>query len=275
MHSALIIGADSTIGGALAKKLATSGVDIHGTTRGGGAFQALDLSTNHASWPDLPGCEVAYLCAAVTKLESCENDPRATRLVNVGHMQELATRLKAQGTFLVFLSSNQVFDGNTPYPKATDAPCPRNEYGRQKAEFESWLLGHCPQAAVLRLTKVISGPLPLLAKWEQALRRGETIEAFNDLVFAPLPLASVLAGLEWIGKTRETGIYQLSGAQDISYHGIACELAKRLDVSEKNVVAASAQASGIPAIFLPKHGTLDRQTLAHIAVKPALEAVFG
>jgi len=62
-------------------------------------------------------------------------------------------RLQVQGSFVIFLSSNQVFDGTTPYRHSDEAVCPLNEYGRQKAAFENWLLGRSKPAAILRLTK--------------------------------------------------------------------------------------------------------------------------
>lgn len=266
MKTALIIGAGGTIGGALANYLHAKGVDVIGTTH-----ESLDLATP-ASWPELPQADVAYLCAAITKLNDCENDPESTRLVNVTHMQLLAERLLAQGHFVVFLSSNQVFNGKKPHVAASDAPSPPNQYGKQKAEMEQWLMAR-EETAVLRLTKVISTPLPMIAAWKEALAKGEPVEAFDDLLFAPIPLNAVIEALTQIGEKRLAGISQLSGADDISYYEIAQKLADRLGVDRKKVVPAFALEKGIPASFLPKHGTL-ASTFADILIPPAEEILF-
>lgn len=252
MKTALIIGGDSIIGSALHSSLTMQGIACIATRR-----NDLDLAASPDSWPQLPRVDVAYLCAAMTRLEACENDPVASHLVNVAHMQSLTVRLQENGSFVVFLSSNHVFDGASPKPTTTDAPCPVNAYGRQKAEFEQWLLESKKPAAVLRLTKVISSPLPIIAQWKEALLQGKSIEAFDDLVVAPIPLSAVLQSLQEIGTHKREGIFHLSNMRDISYYEIAQMLAKKLGANPQLVRAISALSKGIPSHFLPKHGTLE------------------
>ena len=262
MKTPLIIGAHSTIGSALCKTLGAPG-----TTR----EQGFDLSLTN--WPPLPACDVAYLCAAQTKLDACENDPETSRLINVTHLKILTARLQEAGAFVVFLSSNQVFSGKIPFASPTDIPDPQNEYGKQKAEFESWLLAQPFPSAILRLTKVISAPLPIVQSWKTALEEDKIIEAFDDLRFAPIPLSSAIEALINIGNEKITGISQLSGTRDISYYDIACLLADQLGVSQNKVVATSAQSAGIPANFLPAHATLE-YTFPNIIIPPA-ESILG
>lgn len=254
MKSALIIGANSTIGSALKIALIQKNISCTATSRRGNGDIPLDLA---GSWKPLPKADVAYICAAITKLDVCENDPAHSRLTNVTGTQKLIEELQADGAHVIFLSSNQVFDGSIPYRKATDATSPNNEYGKQKAEVERWLLARPYPASVIRLTKVSSGELPILVKWKESLLRGERIEAFDDLVFAPVELEKVIAALITIGEKKRAGITQLSGAHDISYYALARELARKLGVSEDLVSPVSAQSKGILPQFLPKHGTLE------------------
>lgn len=276
MKQPLIIGAQSTIGAALYKKLDARG-DVAGTTRRKNAAPliALDLADDPASWPQLPECDVAFLCAAQTKLDACAKNPEYTRLINVTHMKTLADRLAKQGAYVIFLSTNQVFDGEKPFRKADEPVSPRNEYGRQKADFEKWLLDSKHNAAVLRLTKVIAHRLPILDQWQQKLSNGEVIEAFGDLSFAPLGINAVIKGMLSLAEKKQRGIYQLSGTADVSYFRIAQEWAQRLNASEVLIKESSALAAGIPMEFLPRHGTLDRATMADIDVLPPFETVLG
>ena len=82
----------------------------------------------------------AVLAAAVTKLDACERDPEATARVNVEANLALAAMLASQGVYVVFLSSNQVFDGTRPHRLGSEPTSPQTVYGRQKAEVESRLL---------------------------------------------------------------------------------------------------------------------------------------
>jgi dTDP-4-dehydrorhamnose reductase len=259
MKSALIIGGDSAIGAALATALRAGAVQVHTTSRRPNAEgrTRFDLAQSPANWHPLPEAQVAYFCAAITSLDACENEPEATARINVMHMRALAERLFEQGQHVVFLSSNQVFDGSAPYRKASEATSPMNEYGRQKAAFEAWLLAQTSAASVLRLTKVIAKPLPILESWSHALAQGKSIEAFADLVFAPLPLASALKGLAHLGAHKPRGIFQLSGTRDVSYRDIAAHLAARLGVEPSRILATRALDAGIRPQFLPRHGTLE------------------
>jgi dTDP-4-dehydrorhamnose reductase len=245
MKSALIIGANGTIGSALEKHLRKNKVAVQGTSRKGAPHLALNLE-NPDAWPELPVADVTYLCAAITKLDECEQNPEATRIINVERLQKIAKKLLTRGSFVVFLSSNQVFDGGMP---ARDA--------EQKAEFERWLLTSRKPAAILRLTKVISEPLPIIHTWKKALLAGQTIEAFDDLVMAPITLSNTITALEQIGQKKRAGIFQLSG-EDISYFQLAKRLAKSLNVSESLVSPISAQSKGILPQFLPQFGSLKK-----------------
>lgn len=77
------------------------------------------------------------LAAAAAYVERCEQEPAATRAVNVEPARILAEEVRALAGTLVVLSSEYVFDGGLgrAYHEA-DAVSPLNEYGRQKVELE-------------------------------------------------------------------------------------------------------------------------------------------
>lgn len=245
----LVVGGDSGIGRALLA------ADPHAlaTSRRGGPLH-LDLSDDPAQWQPPAGVEAAFLCAAVTAIAACERDPAGTRLLNVERTVALARRLEAAGAFVVFLSTNQVFDGSQPQ-RAGDSPvCPQSEYGRQKAAAER-LLGE--SVAVVRLTKVVAPDTPLFRDWAAALRAGERVRAFTDLVCAPLPLGFVARALLTIGAARAGGVWQLSGERDLSYAELARYLATQLGANAALVETASAADAGLPPSARPRHTTLD------------------
>src|SRR5437016_3263455 len=134
----LVVGADGMIGGALLRRLHAAGRPALGTSRrpdAGQGLMSLDLAAPPDKW-DGPLVAVAYVCAAVTRLEACRRDPHGAARVNVDGTVRLARLLAGQGAFVVFLSTNHVFDGTRPYRPPHEATCPLNEYGRQKAMAE-------------------------------------------------------------------------------------------------------------------------------------------
>jgi len=251
----LVVGADSTIGGELLRSLKADGRPALGTSRRPGRpGMYLDLADPPQRWQG-PPVAVAYLCAAVTRLDDCQRDPQGTARVNVAGTLHLAQLLASQGASLVFLSTNHVFDGARPFRRIDEEVSPLNEYGRQKAEAERCLrmLG---QTAILRLTKVLGGPNPLFAGWARSLVRGERIRPFHDLVVAPVPLHCVCSVLRQLGAEQRSGIWHLSGDRDLSYAEAAFLGASVLGANSK-LIEPTAMRSQPHAEQSPRYTTLD------------------
>jgi len=268
-HNWLIVGADGGIGSALAQRLP----DATRTTRraASGNALSLDLAADPEAWQLPDSVSAAFLTAARCSIDDCRSYPVETRLVNVERTVRLAEELTARGTFVVLLSTNQVFDGSVPFRKAGDVTCPITEYGRQKADVERAILGL--GGAVVRLTKVFAGIPPLLRTWAESIRDGRAIEPFADMVFSPVPMATVVEALVACGERREPGIVQVSGDCDISYAEAAMRLASRLGASSGLVRPASAAARGIDPASIPRHTTLD--TPIAPAVSATLDGLFA
>jgi dTDP-4-dehydrorhamnose reductase len=260
----LVVGADGLIGRALIGALAACGAEVIGTSRRrppppGRTY--LDLADDPEGWT-LPGpTETAYLCAAVTSQDLCVRDPAASLRVNVCRTVALARQLVASGGFVLFLSTNLVYDGSVPHRRSDDPVCPTTEYGRQKAEAERRLLAIGDGVAVVRLTKVLAAETPVLAKWRIALRSGESIHPFSDMVMAPVSPAFVVDALVRIARSRSPGIFQISSARDVTYAQAAERLAALLGASPDLVRPVEAVHAGISPEAIPAHTTLDTTPL--------------
>jgi dTDP-4-dehydrorhamnose reductase len=216
----------------------------------------LDLAQPPESWPDLPPCKAAVLCAAITNLDQCRRDSRGTRKINVEATLVLARRLADSGAFVTFVSSNLVFDGSRPLRKPDDPACPRMEYGRQKAEVEAGLAALGDRAAIVRLTKVLHKAMPLIRNWTHSLAMERPITPFHDLICSPISLDATVAALAGVTEKQLPGVWQLSARDDISYEGIANKLAIRLNARPDLIQTVSALAVSSPE-HLASHSTLD------------------
>jgi dTDP-4-dehydrorhamnose reductase len=254
----LVVGADGLLGAAVAARLAAAGTPVIRTSRRGSPGSiSLDLAALPSQWSPPPGITAAVLCAAITSTDVCRARPDDCRRVNVDATCELGRRLAAAGARIVFLSTNMVFDGHTPFTPATATPCPRTTYGRMKAEAEEQLLALGEGTTVVRLTKVISRSLPVIDRWRDSLARGEPIRPLTDLVIAPVSLdlaATVIAtaACEPLGP-----ILQVSARADVSYADVATRLAARWGAASALVQPASAADLGLALEHLPPHTTLD------------------
>jgi len=269
----LVVGGDGLIGRALVRRLEADGRAVLATTRRRGCAGPqrphLELAQDPSAWSPPQPVSVAFLLAASANQLSCCADPDASRRINVDHTVALARRLVSLGAFIVFTSTNLVFDGEEPRYRTCAVPHPTSEYGRQKAEAERALLALGPDVAVVRLTKVLAAEMPLIGRWIETLKSGRPVEAFSDLICAPMPVDFVAEALARIGAARKGGLYHLSGADEVSYADLARCLARRLGVDTALVKPTTSTASGVTLQSLPKHSSLDAEEVAASLALPS------
>lgn len=263
----LVVGADGLIGRALSNHLVRARESVLETTRRLDTLSErrvfLDLTEDVSKW--YPPCHisVAYLCAAVTPLERCRREPAQSAKTNVHSTVELAKTLVASGTFVIFPSTNLVYDGFVPFQKADDPVSPQTELGRQKAEAERQLLALGDLISVVRFTKVIENAAPLLKNWIEALRNNRCIYPLSDKVVSPLPLSFVVDVLHRIGEVRLPGIVQASGEKDVTYEDVARHIAQRLGVNSDLVRPMTLKEANLRLEADPSHTTLDTTRLCN------------
>ena len=280
---AIIVGGDSTIGHALAAALRARGDTIWTTTRRPNPSDGmirLDLSDRNLLGQPLPKADLVCFCAAITRFADCRQNPDLARTVNVTAPVALAGQLVRQGTRALLLSTSAVFDWQTPNVPASKTPCPTSLYGKLKAEAEAGFRSFGSQASIVRFAKILHSDLALFTSWIKALEERRPIEAFTDLSMAPISLDDAVRSLTAVIDDKAGGIYQLSGACDISYFDAAVHLADRSGSDRALVQPASAAEAGIPSEEITVFSSLDSSRLAQLSC-PApnpfavLDAVFG
>jgi dTDP-4-dehydrorhamnose reductase len=264
----LLVGGDSEIGAATRRYLTAQGQAVAATTRRPDRASAecpwLDLAAPLDDWEPPSGTQSVCILAAIARLADCAGDPAGSAHINVTQTLILIERLIARGIYVLFLSTNQVFDGETPNVPADAPVSPVSEYGRQKVRVETVLCEHMQRgapAAILRLAKVVSASMPLIEGWTKALRAGEPVRGFHDMTLAPTPTEMVCAAIDGLLEDRAAGIYQLTGPRDVAYVEVARFIAAHLDADPALVTATSALSSGLPLGATPRHTTLDSSAL--------------
>jgi dTDP-4-dehydrorhamnose reductase len=244
-EAVLVVGADSMIGAALLTAFNENDVPVTGTTRRPPSeHHFLDLADDPSTW-QVPFAQTAIICAGVTRLKACHDNPSGTALINVDQIGALVERLLDAGTFVIYLSSDKVFDGTRPHIAPDAAYSPVTEYGRQKMRAEAYLLKHEAHAAILRLSKVLGDDNPLFASWMASLKRGEVITPFSDMFLAPISVRTIVTVVQLIVMARMGGIWQLSGQEDVSYADVGRHAARILGVDESLVQPMKMADSGL------------------------------
>jgi len=260
----LIVGGDSEIGAAAFRLMKAQGKSAAATTRHRESVAPdrpfLDLAAPLDGWTLPPGTQAVCLCAAIARLADCANDPHGSAHINVVQTLALAEQFLARGIAVIFLSTNQVFDGRTPYQRPEAPHSPISEYGRQKARAEAALLRQMENGApvaILRLAKVMSNTMPLIGGWIKDLTAAKPIRAFYDLALAPTPTDLVCTAIGALLQDRARGIFQLTGPRDVTYADIGRFLAGYLGAELKLVNETSGREGGLPEGATPLNTTLD------------------
>ena len=264
----LLIGGDSELGAAAYRSLKKEGYAVEATTRRRENVSAdrpyFDVLSSLDTWNPPPEAEAACIFLAVARLRDCATDPAAAALVNVSQSLKLIDKLIARGIYVLYLSSNQVFDGERANVPADAMLCPVSEYGRQKAETETAIherMASGAPVAILRLSKVLGPDSPLIEDWISSLVRHEPIQTFTDMSVAPVPLELASTAISKLLKKKLPGIYQLTGPYDVSYADVGHYLARELGVDPDLVRPVSAASLGMPKGATPRHTTLDSDAL--------------
>jgi dTDP-4-dehydrorhamnose reductase len=137
-RKAVVLGAAGLMGRAMVAELRRRGWQVVGLTRLDGDLSRTDwvrerLDQERPDW--------VVNAAACAQMEKCEEEPEATRAINVLLPWALADWAEEIGFEWVHFSSDYLFDGKKrdPYVE-TDPPAPLSEYGRQKWEADQRVL---------------------------------------------------------------------------------------------------------------------------------------
>lgn len=276
----LVVGAAGMIGSAIVRDLISAsekvvGADLWRDNLGSEKI-FVDLADDPAEWKLPQPVKTAYLCAGVTKIEECRRDPTVSSRVNVEGTIRLAETMLNKGTFTVFLSSNQVFDGTMAKVPPHHPQNPQNEYGRQKTVVEQYLNQWPERAAIIRLTKIV-GPKSIFFKWAGSLRQNLPIHPFTDMVVSPVPLLTVASIVSLIGMRQLGGIWQISGEKDVTYAEAAQLMTRALGTRSNLVRPFTTREANLGLEFNPAHTTLDTERLIRELglAPPSIESAVG
>ena len=161
----------------------------------------------------------ALILYAETRIDACKADLERSYEINVRSTKSVLDELVQYGVKPIFLSSDQVFDGEKGNYTEEDDPNPITVYGSQKLEIEEYLTQHCDDFAVLRLAKVF-GTDPedgtILSNWLRQIRNSDEIRCARDQVFSPIRVDDVVAVINAVIRQNLSGLFHVSNTESCS-----------------------------------------------------------
>lgn len=245
----LLTGASGQLGAYLLRELTAAGVDVtawSGSRLGelfGVPFQPVNLADSDAVAAAFCQARPAAIihAAAVASVAECYRDPARARRVNVDGTATLAELASEAGARFVLVSTDLVFDGESPPYSEGDPPAPLSIYGRSKADAEAAALT-APRAAVARVSllygQTLNGRPSFFDQQAEALRAGSPVTLFADEWRTPLHLATAARALVALAYSDFTGLLHVGGPERLSRLEMGQRLAHFLGADPGVIVAA-------------------------------------
>jgi dTDP-4-dehydrorhamnose reductase len=170
--------------------------------------------------------EVVIHAAAIGSVDFAERNREATKKVNVGGTEVVVELCQIFQSRLIYISSNAVFDGRTPFYSETAPVNPINYYGQLKVEAENLVQKSSIPWAIARPILMYGWPYPgerdnPVVWWVRSLENGQPIKVVDNVFTKPL-LAWFAAEVIWaLIQQNRTGIYHVAGRDHISLYQFA------------------------------------------------------
>ncbi len=174
--------------------------------------------------------DVIINTAAVTNVDTCEQQPELCVQLNVLAVKNMAAECKRRGIHLIHLSTDFVFDG-LKGPYAEDDPVsPLNLYGRSKVASEEALRVSGCRWTVIRTILVygISNDMSRsnIVLWaREALQKGQLINVVNDQWRMPTLAEDLAEACLLAAEKGAEGVYHISGSELMSIYQLVCTVA--------------------------------------------------
>ncbi|NTW71917.1 MAG: NAD(P)-dependent oxidoreductase [Eubacteriaceae bacterium] len=181
--------------------------------------------------------------AAIAETKFCDENPETAYNINVKGAVNIAKAASAAGSKMIFLSTEQIFNGNSaPGPFSEDAiPSPNTEYGKTKLKAEEELRMVSDEIWILRLTWLFGLPERKLKINPNIL--WDTIKAAYSGEQIPVP-SNEFRGLTYVYDLvdqlekvfhMEFGTYHTGSHNDMNRYEVSRYILQLIGVSQANI----------------------------------------
>lgn len=155
--------------------------------------------------------------AAYTNVDAAEVEKDIAFKLNVGATINLFEATKKKKAKFIYISTDFVFDGDSPPYFEDSSPHPISYYGQTKLEGEKIVKD---QAMIVRLSYPYRSPYPLKKDFVQGivnmLKQGKKLQMVTDSSITPTLVDDIIFGLKYLINNYTPGIFHLVGADSFS-----------------------------------------------------------
>jgi len=171
----------------------------------------------------LSGAGAVINCTAYTNVEKAESESELAHKINgeaVGKLGEIA---KENGSWVLHISTDFVFDGKTDKPYTeTDQPGPINEYGRSKLAGERLLIESGCRHCIMRVEWTYgSAGKNFVTKLVSAVKEKGQLDVVDDQIGSPTATTEVASVICHLLERRPEGMFHFAADGFVSRYEMA------------------------------------------------------
>jgi len=191
---------------------------------------------------DLNRAGEVFICSAISNLDKCKADEKESYKVNVEGSKRLIEQCFNFGLFPIFLSSDNVFNGQRGNYSEEDETNPCAVYGTHKKIIEDFLLKSGENFLIARLSKIFGleqGDKTLLTSWLEKLRKNEEIVCATDQKLSFTYINDLTDILDVMIEKNLRGCYNTASPESFSRYELANMLKEQLRVRTGRIIPCS------------------------------------
>lgn len=182
--------------------------------------------------------------AALTDVDLCEKERELAIAINCDATRAIANIARKLNAFVIYISTDYVFDGERGMYGETARPNPVNFYGETKLRGEEAIREQLADYLIAR-TSVIYGSTPSSGKVNFAmwlldkLEKRQTVPVLTDQYVSPTLNTNLAEMILDAVKNRTAGTLHLAGASRVSRYEFAASLCDEWGLDSSLLVKAS------------------------------------
>lgn len=177
--------------------------------------------------------DIIIHAAAMANLSACQKNPEPARQINAMATESLAKWCGQNGTRMVYLSTDIVFDGQHPPYSEDDMPNPINVYGLSKLQGEQVVQSYVQDHAIIRIALAMGrGQFNRknFVDWMiEKIKKRQKIPLFTDEFRTASSVSHLVKNIWLIALSADKGVFHQFGASRLSRYEIGILICKELN----------------------------------------------
>lgn len=207
--------------------------------------------------------------AAKSSPDFCEMHKDVAWDINVMGTRNIIKAAKPHGSHIVFMSSNQVYDGDNPPYNEKSEKNPLNQYAKTKDQSEKDLIESGNPSTIFRLLTMYGWPNPEgvrnSSKWViDSLREGKEIKVVDDMFGNYLYVKQAAHAIwEILLESYSIDVINVAGSEKSSLYDFAVKVARTFELDDSLI-------SPVPKDYFPSEAPRPLDTTYDIAMYKSL-----